>query len=104
MTEENDRRALLRYRFRVREKVLTALQELYPGVETVQRDRFAYRFLLSFRIDEEGYLYDLSLRTPPGSKLKPGELRSALVALSPFVAPPPGTSPPLSFSWPVSYR
>lgn len=56
-------------------------------------------FVLSFRIDAEGYIFDLSLKTPPGVRtaLDTGALRNAIYAINPLAPPPEGMRTPIEF-------
>ena len=53
--------------------------------------------LLSFRIDGDGYIFDLGLRTPPGraSALDLEALHAAIYAINPLPAPPPSLETPI---------
>ncbi|MEE8142489.1 MAG: hypothetical protein V3T77_05270, partial [Planctomycetota bacterium] len=88
VAEEQHRISLKRYRFLVRERVRVTLERRHPGTVQILEDQSAFQLILSFRLDPEGYLFDLSLRTPPGSRIDVRALHQGLIALSPFPPPP----------------
>jgi len=93
-----------RYRFiEVRERVLGALEGVHPGARTVSGDAARFRALLRFRVDGDGYITDLELRLPPGSRLDARAIERAVASLNPLPAPPPGTELPLRFEWRVDF-
>ena len=93
-----------RYRVvEVREKVLRALEEIHPGSEVVATDRARFRCLLSLSVDADGYIFDLGLRTPPGSRLDVDQVRRAIGGISPVAPPPAGMTAPVSFTWKIDF-
>jgi hypothetical protein len=54
-------------------------------------------------VDAEGYITDLELRIPPGSRLDARAVERAVAALNPLAPPPPGTEPPLRFEWRIDF-
>ncbi len=98
------RRGTERYRMlEVRERVLRALQEIHPGSRVVARDATSFRCLMSFSVDDEGYIFDLGLRFPPGSALDARTIEGAIISLSPLSPPPPEVSTPLSIEWQIDF-
>ncbi len=106
LTAEKIRRqsAETRYRFiEVRERVQLALESVHPGARFVRQDQARFRCILSFRIDDSGYIYDLGLRLPPGSGLDPRTIERAIATLNPLAAPPREARPPLEFEWRIDF-
>jgi len=98
------RRGTERYQMvEVRERVLRALQEIHPGTRVVARDAARFRCLMSFSVDEDGYIFDLGLRFPLGSALDARTIEGAVIALSPLSPPPPEVSTPLSIEWQIDF-
>lgn len=100
-----------RYRFLVRERVRDALLEHLPQIAPQAtpaagndntKDRQSA--LLTFRVEEEGYLFHLSLRALPGSDLPGAQLQRVIEALSPFPPPPAGAPTPLAFQFELILR
>jgi len=79
----------------VREKILNNLSHLLQGGTTIHQGNENACFLLGFRIDAEGWIYDLSLRPAPGVQLDAFAVRDAIASLNPLVAPPAGGTLPV---------
>mgnify|MGYP002633832015 CR=1 FL=1 len=99
-----DRSRETRYRMiEVRERVMRALETVHPGPSVVVEDKARYRCLLQFRVDSEGYIFDLGLRLPQGSELDAATIERAIGSISPLPSPPPGIGTPIEFEWRVNF-
>ncbi len=96
--------AARKYDTAVRDRVVAALQKSYGDAAVFPEGAAPLRYLLRFRIDADGYLFDLSLRAPPGGRWVPPEVVAAIRALSPFPMPPSASRPPVECRYDVKYR
>lgn len=92
---EETRRSALHHQSRnrwlmleVREKVLNNLSRLHQGGASIHQGDGSASFLLGFRIDDEGWIYDISLRPAPGVQLDAFAVRDAVAILNPLAPPP----------------
>jgi len=92
---EDTRRSTLHHQARnrwlmmeVREKVLNNLSRLHQGGASIHQGDGNASFLLGFRIDDEGWIYDISLRPAPGVQLDAFAVRDAVAILNPLAPPP----------------
>lgn len=87
----------------VREKVLNNLSRLLKGGASIHQGKGKASFLLGFRIDAEGWIYDLTLRPAPGVQLDAFAIRDAVAILNPLTPPPAGGKFPIDLRLKVDF-
>ncbi|MGE4618355.1 MAG: hypothetical protein AAEJ04_00940 [Planctomycetota bacterium] len=87
----------------VREKVLNSLSRLLRGNATIHDGNDAASFLLGFRIDAEGWIYDITLRPAPNVTIDAFAIRDAIAVLNPLIPPPKGVSLPIELHLRVDF-
>ncbi|MGE3966311.1 MAG: TonB C-terminal domain-containing protein [Planctomycetota bacterium] len=102
--EQREQRARIDYAFRVREALREVLQRHHPGAAVIDGAASAPGILVAFRVDRDGYLFDLRIKRSPGSPLPAASLQTEIQALSPFPAPPLEVPAPLPFSFRVWFQ
>ncbi|MEM7166439.1 MAG: hypothetical protein AAF581_13320 [Planctomycetota bacterium] len=105
VAEEKRQGTVRKYRFYVREQIRNALDDNYPEIAVKAEDGVGeQRAILSFRVEREGYLYYMSLRAAPGSRVPGARLQRIIEELSPFAPPPANAALPLSFRFELIMR
>lgn len=79
----------------VREPIRRGLSELHGRGVSVSDAEGQGKFLLSFWIDGEGWIYDLSLKPAPGVEIDAFGIRDMIAGLNPLKAAPSGVKTPI---------
>lgn len=79
----------------VREPIRRGLSELHGRGVSVSDAEGQGKFLLSFWIDGEGWIYDLSLKPAPGVEIDAFGIRDMIAGLNPLKAAPAGVKTPI---------
>ena len=79
----------------VREPIRRGLSELHGRGVSVSDAEGQGKFLLSFWIDGDGWIYDLSLKPAPGVEIDAFGIRDMIAGLNPLKAAPSGVKTPI---------
>ena len=79
----------------VREPIRNGLTELLGQGFSISDAEGSGKFLLSFWIDAEGWIYDLALKPAPGVKIDAFGIRDMIARLNPLTSAPEGVKTPL---------
>ena len=79
----------------VREPIREGLAKLFGQGTSISDSTDQGKFILSFWIDGEGWIYDLALKPAPGAQINAFEIRDMIARLNPLPAAPAGVKTPI---------
>ncbi len=101
--ERAEAEPLRQYRVAVRERIREHLLAVWASTHAAGGSASAARgariYVLRFRVDPNGAIFDLRIEAPPGSAPAPPKLREEISALSPLAAPPAPADRALEFEF-----